>query len=84
MASGRALLGIKPVQKVRVWYWNGEDPEEETDRRLAAACPHFGIRPEEINGYLFTDSGREMPIKIAEQTRTGTLIVCTSAPVVHQ
>ena len=48
MASGRALPGVKPVQRLRVWYWNGEDPQEETDRRLAAACLHYGISPEEI------------------------------------
>jgi hypothetical protein len=47
MASGRALLGVKPVRKLRVWYWNGEDPSEETDRRLAAACLHYGIKSEE-------------------------------------
>jgi hypothetical protein len=74
MASGRALLGIKPVQKLRVWYWNGEDPSEETDRRLAAACLHYGIKPAEIEGYLFADSGRTTPIIIAQQAKTGTLI----------
>jgi hypothetical protein len=78
MASGRALLGVKPVEKLKVWYWNGEDPSEETDRRLAAACLHYGIKPEEIEGYLFADSGRAMPIVIAQQTKTGTMI---AAPV---
>src|SRR5215472_15054871 len=73
MASGKPLLGIKPVQKLRVWYWNGEDPAEETDRRLAAACLHYGIKPADIEGYLFADSGRSTPIIIAEQTKTGTL-----------
>ena len=74
VASGRALLGVKPVQKLRVWYWNGEDPQEETDRRLAAACLHYGISPEEIEGYLFADSGCTTPIVIAQQAGTGTLI----------
>jgi hypothetical protein len=81
MASGRALLGVKPVQRLRVWYWNGEDPAEETDRRIAAACLHYGIKPEELNGCLFTDSGRSTPIVIAEQTKTGALI---AAPVVEE
>jgi len=47
MASGHELLGIKPVKKLKVWYWNGEDPQEEIDRRFAAICKHYGIKPEE-------------------------------------
>jgi hypothetical protein len=43
MATGRALLGITPRQRCRVWYWNGEDPREETEPRIAAICLHFGI-----------------------------------------
>jgi len=81
MASGKPLLGIKPVQKLRVWYWNGEDPAEETDRRLAAACLHYNIKPGDIEGYLFADSGRSTPIVVAQQARTGTLI---ADPVVEE
>ena len=81
MASGRALLGIKPIRKLKVWYWNGEDPQEETDRRLTAACLHYGIKREEIDGYLFADSGRNTPIVIAQQAKTGTLI---ASPVVEE
>src|SRR6476659_2616382 len=43
MASCRALLGVKPVKKLKVWYWNGEDPQLETDRRFAAICKHYGV-----------------------------------------
>ncbi|WP_339033628.1 AAA family ATPase [Bradyrhizobium symbiodeficiens] len=74
MASGRALLGVGPIKRLKVWYWNGEDPQEETDRRLAAICLHYGITPEEIEGQLFTDSGRDTPIVMAEQSKTGTMI----------
>jgi hypothetical protein len=67
MASGRALLGVKPIKKLKVWYWNGEDPQSETDRRFAAICMHFGIKQEEIEGYLFANSGRDMPIVRADR-----------------
>jgi hypothetical protein len=80
MASGRALLGVKPVKRLKVWYWNGEDPQSETDRRLAAICLFYGIRREEIEGWLFTDSGRDIPIVMAEQSKTGTMI---ASPVVE-
>ena len=26
MATNRALLGVQPSSRLRVWYWNGEDP----------------------------------------------------------
>jgi hypothetical protein len=80
MATGRALLGIAPRQRCRVWYWNGEDPREETERRIAAICLHFGIEAEELEGWFFYDSGRDQPIVIAEQTRDGAKI---AAPVVE-
>jgi hypothetical protein len=81
MTSCKPLLGIKPVQKLRVWYWNGEDPAEETDRRFAAACLHYNIKPEDIRDYLFADSGRSSPIIIAQQTKAGALI---ANPIVDQ
>lgn len=74
MMTGRALLGIVPNETVNVWIWNGEDPQDETDRRIAAAMQHYGIPSGEVNGRLFCDSGRTTPITIATQTRTGTTI----------
>jgi len=71
MASGRALLGLKPHGPLRVWLWNGEDPREEMERRVVAACLHHGIEPSEIVGRLFLDSGRDVPIKIGEAGANG-------------
>lgn len=67
MAAGRPLLGIVPRQRCRVWYWNGEDPKEETERRIAAICLHFGIAADDLEGWLFVDSGREQEIVLAVQ-----------------
>jgi len=74
MAAGRDLLEVRPVKPLRVWYWNGEDPEEEIERRVMAACLHFGVDPSEIEGRLFLDSGRDTELVIATQTKTGALI----------
>jgi AAA domain len=82
MASGRALLGVKPPSRLRVWYWNGEDPIDEVDRRIEAAMVHFDIKPEDVEGYLFRDSGRKMPIIIATQTRNATVIAVPVAMAV--
>lgn len=70
MATGRCLIGAEPTAPLRVWYWCGEDPLEETHRRVAAACMHYGIKEADIGGRLFLDSGRDTPIRIAAQTRS--------------
>jgi hypothetical protein len=67
MAIGRPLLGVPVPKRLRVWYWNGEDPQEEIDRRVAAMCLHFGIDQKELAEWLCTDNGRDTPICIADQ-----------------
>lgn len=80
ISTGRALLEVPVQERANVWYWNGEDPREEMDRRLAAACQHYAVQPQEIEGRLFIDTGREVPIIIAEKVRD-TLTV--SRPVIE-
>lgn len=65
MAIGKKLFDDSPVQEkkpLRVWYWNGEDPQEETRRRIAAIALHYKVTNEDIGGRLFTDTGRETEI----------------------
>jgi hypothetical protein len=80
MVTGRPLLGIRPEERSKVWVWNGEDPLEEIERSVAAACIHFRITPMEIEGGLFMDSGRDSEIVIAHQTRDGAKV---AAPMVE-
>jgi hypothetical protein len=74
MASGRNLLLTSVPEPLRVWYWNGEDPREEIERRIAAIGLHYRIRREEIEGRLFVDSGRDSKIIIAAKTTNGVVI----------
>lgn len=76
LATGRPLLN-KPVHDgpKRVWLYNLEDPAEETERRIAAACKWFNIRPDDIEDRLFVSSGREQPLCIAEDLGSGARIV---------
>lgn len=74
IVTGRSLLGVEPDERANVWLWNGEDPEEELQARVAAAMLHFSIPPEEVEGRLFIDSGRQTELVIATQTRDGTKI----------
>ncbi|HXN88906.1 MAG TPA: AAA family ATPase [Methylocella sp.] len=71
MATGRALLGVPVPNRVRVAYWNGEDPADEIERRIAAILLHFKIPREEIEGRLCVDSGRNLPIHIASIEKGG-------------
>jgi len=73
MASGLPLLG-KPVKgPLRVWYWCGEDPREEIERRIAALMLHYGVTSDAIQGRLFFD-GRELEIIVAEGARSGVKV----------
>lgn len=67
LSSGRALfpdMTLHEPDPVRVWYWNGEDPNEETRRRVAAACLHYGLSAEDFASRFFADSGREQTITL--------------------
>jgi hypothetical protein len=74
MASGRALLGVKVPAPLRVWYWNGEDPMDELERRVAAICLHYGIKPADLDGRFFLNSGRDCEIVLATETKEGAEI----------
>lgn len=75
MVTGRPLLGVAVPEPLRVWLWNGEDPREEIERRVAAACRHYGITPEEIGDRLFLDSGRDTQIIVAQKAGEGTTVM---------
>jgi AAA domain len=81
IVTGRPLLGVLPDERTNVWYWNGEDPREELERRLAAAYQHYGVDREETEGRLFVDSGRDQEIVLAKMTKLGAEI---AQPVVDQ
>lgn len=76
MVSGRELLN-KAVYDgpLRVWLYNLEDPKDEIERRFIAAAKHFAINPEECGDRLYSDSGRDNPVCIAEETPDGARII---------
>lgn len=74
MASGKNLLGDMPAEKLRVWYWNGEDPREEIERRETAACVQHKVASEDMDGRLFINSGRDTEIVIARADHNGVKV----------
>lgn len=75
MVTARDLLGVKVREPLRVWLWNGEDPRDELDRRIAAACLHYDVTADDIAGRLFVDSGRDLPIRLVEMAAGGKVSV---------
>lgn len=79
MVTGRRLLSDEPKGKLRVWLWNGEDPRDEIERRVSAACLYHGISESDIGGRLFIDTGREKEIIIVAEDRNR---IVYAAPIV--
>lgn len=76
MTANQALLG-KEVHEgpLRVWLYNLEDPDEETERRLHAAAKHYNIGPGDVGDRLFVNSGRDQPVCLADETPDGARIM---------
>jgi len=75
MVTGKPLLGVEPIEgPLRVWYYS-EDPREEIERRIAAACLHYHITAADIGDRLFIDSARNMGIIIAKKMPSGIVVV---------
>jgi hypothetical protein len=66
MVTGRDLLNVGspnvPEKPLQVWYI-GEDTRDEIERRIVAACVHYGITEQDISGRLFFNSVFEMPLE---------------------
>lgn len=80
MVTQRRLLKMRVAGRpLRVWLWNLEDPFEELQRRIQAACLHHQIGPEDIGDRLHVN-GREDGLVIARQTASGAIV---AEPVVE-
>jgi hypothetical protein len=75
MATGKPLLGQRVGAPLRIWLWNLEDPRDELQRRIQAACQHYGLISGDIGNRLFVDTGREQELCTAITTRNGAQIV---------
>ena len=82
LASGRDLYGTTVHEgPLNVWLYNLEDPAEESERRIHAAAKWFHIKPDDVDGRLYVDSGRDQRCVIATETEYGARI---AQPVYEQ
>src|SRR4029077_875628 len=58
-----------PSGPLRVCMWNGEEDQDELDRRVAATCRHYGVSRADLGGRLFVISVRDHPMRIATLTK---------------
>lgn len=71
MAAGRDLMTGEPLPAgaLRVGILNGEEDQDELDRRLAATCQHYGIAKADVGGRLFAQSVRRNPLRLATMVK---------------
>lgn len=82
MASNRNLYGVEVHDgPLTVWLYNLEDPAEESERRIHATAKWFHVKPEDVLGRLYVDSGRDQRCIIATETEYGARI---AQPVYEQ
>jgi hypothetical protein len=77
MAVGRDLMTGEqlPSGPLRAAYLNGEEVQDELDRRVAAICQHFGLKPQDCGGRLWVRSTRDKPIRVAVRGPRGDAMV---------
>jgi hypothetical protein len=56
---------VLPEGKLRIWVCNGEEDQDELDRRVSATCQHYEIAKADLGGRLFVQSVRDNPLRIA-------------------
>jgi AAA domain len=76
MAAGLDLTTRVPLPggPLRVWLLNGEEEQDELDRRIAGVCQHYRITEADLGGRLFAKSVRDEPMRIAVVGKTGPAI----------
>jgi hypothetical protein len=77
MSVGRDLMTGEslPAGPLRAAYLNGEETQEELDRRVAAVCQRFDVKSEDCGGRLWVISTREKPLRFVARGANGDAVV---------
>lgn len=79
IALGLPIMGAQPIESGPVLIFNGEDPEEELEMKLAALIeehgPRLGFTGKDLEGRVFIASGRDNDWVVIRQHRDG-LEIC--------
>jgi hypothetical protein len=58
-----------PGGPLRVWLINGEEEQDELDRRVAGVCQHYRISEADLGGRLYAQSVRDRPMRLVVMDR---------------
>jgi hypothetical protein len=77
MAAGRDILRGKPLESgpLRAAYLNGEENQDELDRRLAAILQRYQITADDCRGRLWVLSTRDNPVRLAVAEPRGGAVI---------
>jgi hypothetical protein len=77
MGVGRDLLTGEPLEcgPLRVAYLNGEENQDELDRRFAGICQRHSITKQDFGGRISIMSTRDNPIRLAIPGPKGAAVV---------
>jgi hypothetical protein len=65
MATGINLLGEPIKQRLRVWYHNAEDSQQEVERRILAICQYYSIEQTELDCWFLATSCELFDLHVA-------------------
>jgi hypothetical protein len=77
MGVGRDLFTGEPLEcgPLRVAYLNGEENQDELDRRFAGICQRYSITKQDFGGRVWIMSTRDNPIRLAIPGPKGAAVV---------
>jgi len=77
MAVGRDLMSGETLSSgpQHAAYLNGEETQDELDRRVAAICQRFDVAPQACGNRLWVRSTRDKPIRVAIRGQRGDAMV---------
>lgn len=76
-ATGRPFGPYDPRRTGPAWIWNNEDDRDELNRRSLAACQVMNVRPAELAGKLYMNTGAERALIVAREDRKSGALIAT-------
>lgn len=76
MSAGFDLVTRDPLPggPLRVWLLNGEEEQDELDRRVAAVCQRYLVSRADLGGRLFVETVGDRPMRIAAMVKNAPAI----------
>jgi hypothetical protein len=74
MVTGRKLLQFQPCEKLRVGYWNGEDPQEAIELRVQGAMLHYRLNAADLSDRMRVSTAERATLTVAYEDGHGVTV----------